>query len=95
MENILSFPRQFRSPDARPEKTLRMLEASGCIAQHSLKFIRSFWGAIGQSALCLSPYEFHGIELRGISGKPFHMESWVAIQEVSDRFAPMDESFVP
>jgi len=95
MENILSFPRQFRSPDARPEETLRMLEAFGCSAQHSLKFLCSFWGAIGQSTLCLSPYKFHRIEFRGISGEPFHMESWIAIEEVSDWFSPMDESFVP
>jgi len=72
-----------------------MLEASGCTAQHSLKFICSFWGAIGQSALCLRPYKFHGIELRGISGEPFHMDSWIAIKEVPDRLSPMDESFIP
>ena len=72
-----------------------MLEASGSGAQHSLKLLCSFWGAIGQSALCLSPYKLRGIELRGISGEPFHMESWVAIEEVSNWFSPMDESFVP
>ncbi len=95
MENILSFPRQFRGPDARPEQTLRMLEASGCTAQDSLKFLRSIRGAIGQSTFCLGPYKFHRIELRGIPGEPFHMEPWIAIEEVSDRFSPMDESFVP
>ena len=72
-----------------------MLEASGCTAQHSLKFLCSLGGAIGQSALCLGPYKFNGIELRGISGEPFNMESWVAIEEVSDWFSPMDESSVP
>jgi hypothetical protein len=72
-----------------------MLEASGCAAQHSLKFLCSSWGTIGQSPLRLGPYKFHWIELRGISGEPFHMESWIAIEEVSDRLSPVDESFVP
>ena len=72
-----------------------MLEASGCTAQHSLKFLCSSWGAIGQSPLRLGPYKFHRIELRGISGEPFHTESWVAIKEASDWFSPVDKSFVP
>ena len=72
-----------------------MLESPCSTKQHSLKFLCSFWGAIGQSALRLGPYKFHRIELRGISWKPLHMEPWVTIEKVIDRFPPMDESFVP
>lgn len=34
MENILSFPRQFRGQDTRPEETFRTLEASRSTNQH-------------------------------------------------------------
>jgi hypothetical protein len=72
-----------------------MLKASGGAIQHSLEFPCPLGGAIGQSAFRLGPYKFNRIELRGISGKPFHMESWVAIQEVIDWFSSMDESSIP
>jgi hypothetical protein len=72
-----------------------MSESCRSIEQHSLEFPRSLWGAIGQSTLHLGPYKFHWIELRGISWKPLHMESWITIEELIDRLPLMDESFVP
>jgi len=72
-----------------------MLESPCSTEQHPLEFLRSLWGAIRQSTLRLGPYKFHRIELRGISWKPLHMEPWITIEEVIDRFPLMDESFVP
>jgi len=72
-----------------------MSESSRSAIQHSLKFLCSFWGTIGQSALCLGPYKFYRIEFRGISREPFQMEPWITIQEVTNGFSPMDESRVP
>jgi hypothetical protein len=95
MENILSFPKQFGSFDARPEETLRTLETSCSIAQHSLKVLCSLRGTIGQSALRLCPYKLHWIKLRGISGEPFHMKTRIPAKEVMDSFALMDKSPVP
>ncbi len=95
MDTILSFPRQFRGPDARPQETLRTVKASGSAAQHSVKVLCSFGGTIGQSPLRLGPYEFDWVKLRGVARKPFHMEPWIAIEELMDRFSPMNESFVP
>ena len=95
MENPLSFPRQLRGPDTRSKETLRILESSCSTEQHSLKFICSFWGAIRQSVLRLGPFKFQGVESKGISWKPLHMEAWVAIEEVIDRFPLMGKNFVP
>jgi hypothetical protein len=72
-----------------------MLKASDAAIQHSLELFCPLGRAIGQSAFRLRPYKFNRIELRGISGKPFHMESWVAIQEVINCFSLMDESSIP
>jgi len=95
MENILSFPRQFRGPYARPEEMLRMLEASRGSTQHSLEFLCPFMGTIGQSTLRLCPYKLHRVKLRSVSREPFHMEPWITIAEVMNWFSPVDESFVP
>jgi hypothetical protein len=72
-----------------------MLESPCSTEQHSLEFLYSFWGAIRQCALRLGPYKFHRIKLRGISRKPFQMESWIAIEEVTDRLPLVDKGFVP
>lgn len=95
MENILSFPRQFRGPDTRPEETLRTLETSCGTTQHSFEFLCPFRGTIGQSALRLSPYKFHRVKLRGISREPFHMEPWITTAEVMDGLSPMNKGSVP
>ena len=87
MESMLSFPKQFRSSDTRPEEALRALDGSRGTAQHWSKFLCPFRGAIGQAALRLRPYKLNQIELRDIPVELFHVEARVAIQEVTDWFS--------
>jgi hypothetical protein len=42
----------------------------------------------------LGPYKFDWIEFGRISGEPFHMEPWIAIEQIAHGLSPVDESFV-
>jgi hypothetical protein len=95
MEKILSAPRQFRRIETRPKKRLGMLKTLGCEMKLSFENRCSVRGTVGQSAFRLSPDEFRRIEFRSISRKPFHVETREAITEITNRFSPMNEGFVP
>ena len=72
-----------------------MLETSRGTAQLSFKLLSSRRTTIRKTSLLLSPHKLHWIKLRGISGKPFYMEPFIASAQSSNRFPSMNTGLVP
>ena len=58
------------------------------------EMLRASAGVAVQHNIRLVSYKFHRIKLRDKSREPFHLEFWVAIEEIKDRVFPMGENFV-
>lgn len=72
-----------------------MLYTPRAAAHLSFKFLNACGAMIRQLSLLLVPYKLHRIELGGISGKPFHLESFIATAQGSNRFPSMNTGLIP
>jgi hypothetical protein len=50
---------------------------------------------VGQGMFGLGPYEFIGVEFRGVPGETLHVESRMPAQEVLNQLSPVDRASVP
>lgn len=72
-----------------------MLDTPRAAAHISFKLLNACGTMIRQRSLLLIPHKLHRIELGGISGKPFHLESFIATAQGNNRFPSMNTGLIP